>query len=54
MSCDAFVGPNSSATGLRCIAQGCHSLHYQVYCITTFTRGRHLWMSDDDETPLVE
>ncbi len=55
MSCVAFVGPNSfGQPAYDALRRRCHCLHHQVYCITTFTRGRHLWMSDDDETPLVE
>ena len=33
MSCDA-------------LRRGRHSLHHQVYCITTVTRGRHPWFTD--------
>ncbi len=47
------------------LRRGRHSLHHQVYCITTITRGlvRNIgdyphwdciWMTDDDETLLVE
>ena len=47
MSCDA-------------LRRGRHSLHHQVYCITTVTRGRHPLFTEitaarlRDETPLVE
>ena len=54
MPCVAFAGPNSfgqpAYDALRRGIIPCPS----VYCLTTFTRGRHLWMSDEDETPLVE
>ena len=28
------------------LRRGRHSLHHQVYCITTVTRGRHPWFTD--------
>ena len=28
------------------LRRGCHSLHHQVYCITTVTRGRHPLFTD--------
>ena len=41
-----ILGDKEVAMSYDALCRGRHSLHYQIYCITTVTRDRHLLFTD--------